>query len=161
MSAETLNTEVLTGISLSPEEQDMMTMNALLGSVDDSMAKLEQARRNNADAEILEQISGKVTDTYTATRENFSDNLEYLYATFEAMAERVSAMGCDHDHFLEASLDAYNDQSERTRDNRSDHKHGHASSDKTATERKKYSKKKDRKTKRLSGWAIFGLVDRV
>lgn len=153
-----MNIEML---GLTPEEQDMLTMNALLGSIDDNMAELEQARRNNAYAEVLEHITGKVTDTYTATRESFSDNLEYLYATFDAMASRVAEMGCSHDHFLESSLDAYNnrsDQSDQPWNTSHEHTHNQKSDTKTAKVKgKKGSKKKDEKAKKLSGWALLGV----
>lgn len=150
MSAETIS-------PLSLEEQDLMTMNALLGSVDDHMAELEQARRNNADAEILERITGKVTDTYTATRESFSDNLEQLYVTFDAMAARVEAMGCDHDHFLESSLEAYANGADEQHA-RGSHKHDRGHNKEAKEKRKKGDKKKVKKAKRLSGWALLGLA---
>lgn len=152
MGAETLT-------QLSPEEQDMLTMNALLGSVDDHMAELEQARRNNADAEILELITGKVTNTYTAVRESFSDNLEYLYATFDAMASRVAEMGCNHDHFLESSLNAYNDRPEESRRNNARHEHKRTTSSKE--KKKEDAKKKDKKARKLSGWALLGLAQKA
>lgn len=150
-----MNVETISPLSL--EEQDLLTMNALLGSVDDRMAELEQARRNNADAEIMEQITGKVTNTYTAARESFSGNLEQLYVTFDAMAARVEAMGCDHDHFLESSLEAYAKGVDDPRIHGS-HKHDRSQNKETKEKRKKGDKRRVKKVKQLSCWALLGLA---
>jgi len=147
---------------LSPEEQDMLTMHALLGSIDDSLAELEQARRNKADQEVFAKITGKVTDTYTATRESFSHNLAQLYATFEAMEMRMSAMGCNHDHFLQSSLEAYDAQGRLPGDPHNPaHDKGHAHTIREKDTKKTKEKDKDtkrKKVKRLSGWALLGIM---
>lgn len=148
---------------LSPEEQDMLTIDALLGSIGDSMAELEQARRNKADAEVLAKITGKVTDTYVSARESFSDNIASLYATFEAMEALVSAQGCNHDHFLQSSLDAYSGQngssdSSHLHSHEKKHTHTHHASETKKDEKNK--KKKNKQIKQLTGWALLGITQK-
>lgn len=143
---------------LSAEEQDMLTINALLGSIDDTMAELEQARRNKADEEVLTKITGKVTNTYVAARESFSDNLEHLYSVFEAMEMRVSAMGCNHDHFLESSLAVYDTRSEDSLVASSHDRHKTQSLKKDKQKQKEKNTKKSKKVKKLRGWALLGIV---
>lgn len=150
---------------INPEEQDMLTMNALLGSIDDSMAELEQARRMKADAEVFTKITGKVVHTYAAARESFSDDLGRLYAVFEAMEARVSAMGCNHDHFLQSSLDIGNEHTGQPNNlhlHSSDRRRKHACRIKEPGNMKeKDKKKKDKKAKRLSGWALLGIAQKT
>ncbi len=84
--------------ALSTEEQDEITINALLGSIEDLSIEFSDENRERSDLEIMSAVQG----VYKAGSEHFNSDLAKTFGLFDQFASRLGELACNHDHFMQS-----------------------------------------------------------